>query len=75
MATKKNNDRVTVTLPRAHKNEERDLLVSINGKAYIVPKGETSEVPPEVAEEIERADRAEIRRYKLEAEMQKKAPK
>ena len=73
MATKTN--RVTVTLPRAHRGEERDLFVSINGKAYIVPKGETSDVPPEVAAEIERAEQAEIRRYQLEAEMQAKAPK
>ena len=69
MASKK-TDRVTVTLPRAHKGEEPDLFVSINGKAYLVPKGETSEVPPEVAEEIARADKAEKRMYDEAAEMQ-----
>ena len=56
-----NNDdnRVAVTLPRARGNEDPNLFVSINGVAYLVPKGETTMVPPEVAYEIKRAQEAE----------------
>ncbi len=53
------DNRVAVTLPRARKDEEPNLFVCINGVAYLVPKGETSMVPPEVAYEIKRAQDAE----------------
>ena len=53
MAKKK--ERVSVTLPRARNGEEPTLFVGINGVNYLVPKGQTSDVLPEVAEEIERS--------------------
>lgn len=54
--------RVKVFIERPGVNEEPTLLVSVNGKNYLLPRGETSEVPPEVAYEIERARRA-MRQY------------
>ena len=61
MAKKK--DRVSVTLPRARNGEEPTLFVGINGVNYLVPKGQTSDVLPEVAEEIERSQAAEAIMY------------
>ena len=58
MATK-NTERVKVTIPRARNGEDPNFFVGVNGVNYILPKGQTSEVPPEVAYEIERASAAE----------------
>lgn len=65
MATteKKETGKVKITLPRAKKGEDPNLFVGINGVNYLVPKGKTSEVPPEVAAEIERAQSAEAYMY------------
>lgn len=52
-------ERVKVTIPRARKGEDPNFFVGINGVNYIMPKGQTMEVPPEVAYEIERAAAAE----------------
>jgi hypothetical protein len=62
MATKNTEaapERVKVQIPRARKGEDPNFFVGINGVNYIMPKGETVEVPPEVAYEIERARAAE----------------
>ncbi len=61
--TVKNNtsDRISVTVPRGHAGEEPYLFVSVGGVNYLLPRGETSSVPPEVAYEIARADRARSR--------------
>jgi hypothetical protein len=58
--TVKNNttDRIAVTVPSGHAGEEPYLFVSVGGINYLLPRGETSAVPPEVAYEIARADRA-----------------
>ena len=65
--TKKTKDaaeeRVDIYIPRAAGNDEPNLFVSINGKNYILPKGQTSSVPKHVAEEIERSRRAEAALY------------
>ena len=60
MSERKQN-RVAVTLPRADAREEQTAFVSINGKNYLLPRGKTLEVPPEVAFELERAERARLR--------------
>ena len=54
-------DRVPVTLPRGHAGEEPYLFVSVGGINYLLPRGETSMVPPAVAYEIARAERARTR--------------
>ena len=56
-------ERVKVTIPRARKGEDPNFFVGVNGVNYIMPKGETVEVPPEVAYEIERAQAAEDYMY------------
>ena len=58
MAKSKEGDRIPVTLARAQGHEDPNYFVSINGKSYLIPKGKTTDVPPEVAAEIERSNAA-----------------
>lgn len=50
------DEREEIFIPKS--SGEVNLLVSINGKNYLLPRGKTSKVPPEVAYEIRRAQRA-----------------
>jgi len=50
------DEREEIFVPKS--SGEVNLLVSINGKNYLLPRGKTSKVPPEVAYEIRRAQRA-----------------
>ena len=50
--------RVPITVPRGDAKGDPNLFISVNGVNYLLPKGKTSYVPPEVAEEYERAERA-----------------
>ena len=68
----KQTDRVSVTIPRARGHEDPNLFVGINGKNYLIPKGSTVEVPPEVAEEIWRAEAAEARMFDQADELKAK---
>lgn len=52
-------ERVPITIPRGDKRDDANLFVSVNGVNYLLPKGQTSMVPPEVAQEIKRAWEAE----------------
>lgn len=72
MATK-NVERVKVTIQRARKGEDPNYFVGVNGVNYLIPKGETVEVPPEVAYEIERAQSAEDYMYDQADELKSKA--
>ena len=58
---KETTERVSVYVPRERTEEDPNLFVGINGKNYLVPKGKTSQVPQEVAEELERAEWARHR--------------
>ncbi len=52
--------RVTVTLPRLHgQNAIQEEFFSVNGKNYIIKRGEEVEIPEEVAEVIRNAQKAE----------------
>jgi hypothetical protein len=52
--------RVTVRLPRlAGQNAIQEEFYSVNGRNYIIKRGETVEIPEEVAEVIENAQKAE----------------
>lgn len=67
--------RVTVTLPRLRgQNAIQEEFFSVNGKNYIIKRGEEVEVPIEVAEVIRNADKAEeyAMRYVDSLENQKK---
>lgn len=58
-ATKKST-RVTVRLPRLPgQNAIQEEFFSVNGKNYIIKRGETVEIPEEVAEVIRNAEKAE----------------
>ena len=50
---------VTITTPRLEDHGDPNFFIGINGKNYILPRDESVEVPPEVAEEFERSQRAE----------------
>ena len=54
-------ERVEIFIERASGNEDPNLFVSVNGYNCILPKGKTSMVPKSVAEEINRARRAQQR--------------
>lgn len=59
-ATKKEQRRVTVRLPRlAGQNAIQEEFYSVNGKNYIVKRGETVEIPEAVAEVIRNNEKAE----------------
>lgn len=52
-------ERVPITIPRGDKRDDANLFVSVNGVNYLLPKGQTSMVPPEVAQEVRRSWEAE----------------
>lgn len=52
--------RVTVRLPKLPgQNAVQEEFFSVNGKNYIIKRGETVEIPEEVAEVIRNAEKAE----------------
>jgi hypothetical protein len=53
--TTKTEDREDIFIPRAGSMEDPNLFVGINGRNFILPKGQTSNVPKYVADEIRRA--------------------
>ncbi|MBQ6398199.1 MAG: hypothetical protein IJI06_08655 [Oscillospiraceae bacterium] len=52
------SEKVKITIPRAKNGEAKDLFVAVNGVNYLIPKGQTVEVPDFVAEEIKRGEAA-----------------
>lgn len=48
-----------ISIPRGYANDEPNLLVSVNGVNYLLPKGKKSKVPKHVADEIRRSWRAQ----------------
>ena len=61
MVVKKENEdgMVSIRLFSDNGRYKGDLFVSVNGKNYLLPRGKKSKVPPEIAEEIRRANEAE----------------
>ena len=57
MADKIEKKTVPVFVPKIGKDDP-DLFVSINGKRYLIKKGESVHVPTEVAEVIENSRKA-----------------
>ena len=55
--------------PRGPKNDDPNLFVSVNGKNSLLPRGQKSRVPHEVAEEIHRAWEAEEIRTRNEEKL------
>ena len=58
MATENKNGYVSLYVEDGYSKDDPNEFISINGKNYILPKGETSMVPPCVKEEYERSRRA-----------------
>lgn len=52
-------ERESVFIPKSYANDDPNLLVSINGVNYLLPRGKSSLVPRAVAEEICRSRRAQ----------------
>lgn len=61
--TTKAKDRVEIFVPRVSGNSDPNLVIVINGKNYILPRGKKSLVPKSVAAEYERMKRAQ---YKMD---------
>ena len=55
----KNENRVEVFIPKGYAVEDPNVFVSINGAAYVLPRGKRVQVPHFVAEELHRAERAQ----------------
>ncbi len=55
----KNENRVEVFIPKGYAVEDPNVFVSINGEAYVLPRGKRVMVPAAVAEELNRAERAQ----------------
>ncbi len=53
--TVNNEERVEVFIPKGLANDDPNLYVSINGENFLLPKGQTSKVPPYVKAAIERS--------------------
>lgn len=54
-------DRVEIYIPKGSVNDEPNLLISVNGSNYLLPKGKTSRVPVSVAYEYERSLKAQTK--------------
>ena len=52
-------EKVEAFVPKGYVNEEPNLFVSVGGVNYLLPRGRTSLVPPEVAYELERSRKAQ----------------
>ena len=57
-------EKVEVFIPRGQANEDQNFFVSVNGKNYLLPKGQKSMVPKYVADEINRSFEAQEAMYK-----------
>lgn len=69
------DERVELYIERGQANEDPNFFVSINGKNYLLPRGKTSLVPPEVKAEVERARRAQEALLKKMDKMQEASNK
>lgn len=65
----KNSDLVEITVPRGNEKDEKNLLISVNGKNYILPRGKKSKVPSAVAYEYHRSIRAQERLYETQEKL------
>lgn len=63
-ADESKEEKVEVFIPRGQANEDQNFFVSVNGKNYLLPKGQKSVVPKYVADEINRSFEAQEAMYK-----------
>ena len=65
--------KVNLFIPRGSSVDEPNVIISVNGKNYVLPKGKTSQVPDFVKYEYERSVRAKEAMDVRAAEMAEKA--
>lgn len=65
--------KVNLFIPRGSSVDEPNVIISVNGKNYVLPKGKTSKVPDFVKYEYERSIRAKEAMDVRAAEMAEKA--
>lgn len=53
--------KVEIFVPKGYANDEPNLLISVNGVNYLLPKGKTSKVPKHIAEEFYRSQKAQTK--------------
>ena len=58
-ATTPAENRVEIHVPKGYANDEPNLLISVNGVNYVLPRGKTSKVPEFIAEEFYRSQKAQ----------------
>lgn len=63
VTTKKNttatNEREDIFVPKGYVNDEPNMLISVNGVNYLLPRGKTSNVPKFIADEFRRSQKAQ----------------
>ena len=64
---------VDLFIPRGSSVDEPNVIISVNGKNYVLPKGKTSKVPEFVKYEYDRANRAKEAMDVRAAELAEKA--
>lgn len=58
-------ERETIYIPRPETSrDDQDVFVAVNGVNYVIPKGESSQVPYAVAEELRRSERAKRKQFR-----------
>lgn len=53
------DERVDIFVPKGYANDEPNLLISVNGVNYLLPRGKTSNVPKFIADEFHRSQKAQ----------------
>ena len=53
------DERVDIFVPKGYANDEPNLLISVNGGNYLLPRGKTSNVPKFIADEFHRSQKAQ----------------
>ena len=61
MATSTTNkeEYVDLFVPKGYAGDDPNLIIGINGKNFLLPKGKTSKVPAYVKDEYERSQKAQ----------------
>ena len=52
-------ERVTIFVPKGSAKDDPNMIIGINGKNYVLPKGQQVTVPREVADEFYRSQAAQ----------------
>ena len=76
MATTTNTNKeeyVDLFIPKGYANDDPNEFISLGGVNYVLPKGKTSKVPPQVKKQYEQSLRAQQRQDENSEKLLKKA--